>query len=52
MYGKFPDEKSLFSREDIPDKFIDEVKKSANLFFQLQAIFYLIIQFAVYNKKR
>jgi len=36
MYGNFPDEKALFSREDIPDSFIEEIKKSANLFFQLQ----------------
>jgi len=35
-YGKFPDEKSLFAREDIPDSFMDEVRKSANLFLQIQ----------------
>ncbi len=40
MYGNFPDEKALFSREDIPDSFIEEIKKSANLFFQLQVRFY------------
>ena len=39
MYGNFPDEKALFSREDIPDSFIEEIKKSANLFFQLQVKF-------------
>ena len=40
MYGNFPDEKALFSREDIPDSFIEEIKKSANLFFQLQVQFW------------
>eukprot|EP00088_Acartia_fossae_P014570 TRINITY_DN17817_c0_g1_i3.p1 TRINITY_DN17817_c0_g1~~TRINITY_DN17817_c0_g1_i3.p1 ORF type:complete len:596 (-),score=173.53 TRINITY_DN17817_c0_g1_i3:140-1708(-) len=36
VYGNFPDDKSLFSREDIPDSFIDQIKKSATLFLQLQ----------------
>ena len=35
-YGDFPTSKSLFPEEDIPEKFLDHVRKCGDLFMQLQ----------------
>ena len=35
-YGNFPVEQSLFSQDDIPESFLAEVRKSGDLFMELQ----------------
>jgi len=35
-FGQFPDEKSLFSKEQIPEDFLDAVKKCSDLYLQIQ----------------
>jgi len=35
-FGKFPDDKSLFGKEEIPDEFLSSVRKCGELFMQLQ----------------
>lgn len=36
LYGKFPDDKSMFDRQQIPDDLLDAVRQSSDLFLQLQ----------------
>ena len=36
IYGKFPSDKSMFDRASIPDDFVDAIRKSSDLFLQLQ----------------
>lgn len=36
IFGKWPEDKNLFAKSDVPEDFIQEVKKSSDLFLQLQ----------------
>lgn len=36
IFGQFPDDKSMFSRAQIPDDFLESVKKCSDLYLQIQ----------------
>ena len=46
LYGAFPDEKSMFAKEDIPEDFLEAVRKSSDLFLQLQV---KLFKFLIFN---